>query len=284
MKICKVFNNNVVSSFDEQDREIMVWGKGVGFQKKPNDLIEESKIEKIFRLPSDVTPERKSHFQSLVEEIPYEYMKYTNEIIRMAREGLGRKLNRNIYITLTDHIYYAVERYREKIEVHNAMLFEIKSFYNPEYLIGLRAVDYINEKEKIHLTEDEAAFIALHIVNAELDMTMNQVMNMPAMLSDILSIVRMSYKEQINEASIEYERFVVHIKYMLRRTFEGSVYSQTDRELFDSLCKKEPYAFSISKKIRKYMREKSGMDIPDEEMCYLMVHLSRIQQYGLIKK
>lgn len=284
MRICKVFNNNVVSSVDEQNREIMVLGKGIGFQKKPEDLIDETKVEKVFHLPNDVTPESKSHFQSLVEEIPYEYVKYTNEIIRMAKEGLGKKLNRNIYITLTDHIYYAVERYREKIEVRNAMLFEIKSFYNPEFLIGLRAVDYINKNEKISLTEDEAAFIALHIVNAELDVTLNQVMSMPGMLSDILSIVRMSFKEKINESGVEYERFVVHIKYMLRRTFEGSAYSQTDSELYDSLCKKEPHAFGISKKIRKYMREKRGMDIPDEEMCYLMVHLSRIQQYGLIKK
>lgn len=34
MKIIKVYNNNVVQAIDTQDREIIVMGKGLGFQKK----------------------------------------------------------------------------------------------------------------------------------------------------------------------------------------------------------------------------------------------------------
>ena len=281
MQIIKVFNNNVVSSMDEKNREIMVLGKGIGFQKKPGEAIDESKVEKIFQLPSDIDPERKSHFQSLVEEIPYEYIKYTNEIVKWATEVLGKKLNRNIYITLTDHIYYAVDRFRQNINIENAMLFEIKSFYKSEFLLGLRAIEHINELEHVNLPEDEAGFIALHIVNAESDATMNQVMSMPGMLKDILSIVRMSIGGEINEQSIEYERFVVHLKYMLRRTMEDVAYSETQEELFAKFCDKEQYAYSIAKKIRKYVYEKVKKDIPEEEMVYLMVHLSRIEHYGM---
>lgn len=281
MQIIKVFNNNVVSSTDEKNREIMVLGKGIGFQKKPGEAIDESKVEKIFRLPSDIDPDRKSHFQSLVEEIPYEYIKYTNEIVKRATEVLGKKLNRNIYITLTDHIYYAVDRCRQNINIENAMLFEIKSFYKSEFLLGLRAVEHINELEHVNLPEDEAGFIALHIVNAESDATMNQVMSMPGMLKDILSIVRMSIGGEINEQSIEYERFVVHLKYMLRRTMEDVAYSGTQEEMFAKFCDKEQHAYSIAKKIRKYVYEKVKKDIPEEEMVYLMVHLSRIEHYGM---
>lgn len=281
MKIIKVFNNNVVSSTDEKNREIMVLGKGIGFQKKPGEVIEESKVEKIFRLPSDIDPDRKSYFQSLVEEIPYEYIKYTNEIVKRATEVLGKKLNRNIYITLTDHIYYAVDRCRQNIEIQNAMLFEIKSFYKSEFLLGLRAVEHINKLEKVNLPEDEAGFIALHIVNAESDATMNQVMSMPGMLKDIISIVRMSIGGEINEQSIEYERFVVHLKYMLRRTMEDVAYSGTQEELLAEYCNKEQHAYSIAKKIKKYMHEKVNKEIPEEEMVYLMVHLSRIENYGM---
>lgn len=281
MQIIKVFNNNVVSSTDEKNREIMVLGKGIGFQKKPGEAIDESKVEKIFRLPSDIDPDRKSHFQSLVEEIPYEYIKYTNEIVKRATEVLGKKLNRNIYITLTDHIYYAVDRCRQNINIENAMLFEIKSFYKSEFLLGLRAVEHINELEHVNLPEDEAGFIALHIVNAESDATMNQVMSMPGMLKDILSIVRMSIGGEINEQSIEYERFVVHLKYMLRRMMEDVAYSGIQEGLFAEFCNKEQHAYSIAKKIQKYMHEKVNKEIPEEEMVYLMIHLSRIKNYGM---
>lgn len=50
MKIAKIMNNNVVSALDEGNREIIVLGKGIGFQKHNGDLIDEVKVEKIFRL------------------------------------------------------------------------------------------------------------------------------------------------------------------------------------------------------------------------------------------
>lgn len=276
MKILKILNNNVVSALDEKGHEIMVLGSGVGFHKKPEDEIDSNRIEKIFRLPSDITDDRMSHFQKLVEEIPYEYVKYADEIIRNASKKLGRKLNRNIYITLTDHIYFAIERYRQEVLVQNAMLMEIRSFYNPEYLLGMEAVEMINRQEQIQLGEDEAAFIALHIINAQSDSVITNTVNMPHMIHDILSIVRMSLGKGFQEKSIAYERFVVHLKYMIRRCYEDAFYPKASQELFDMCRQKSPQAYEIAKKVRKYMFEKTGKEIPEEEMCYLMIHFMRM--------
>ena len=278
MKVLKVLNNNVVSSLDEKGRETMVLGSGIGFQKKAGDEIDENRIEKIFRLPNDVSDDSKTHFHKLVEEIPYEYVKYADEIIRGASEKLGKKLNRNIYITLTDHIHFAIERYRQNIVIPNAMLLEIRRFYNPEYLMGLRAVELINKQENIHLTEDEAAFIALHIINAELDLTMQNTTNMPRMISDILNIVRISMRLDYDENSIVYERFVVHLKYMIRRTYENAFYPEASDDIYEMSKRKHPESYEVAKKIRKYMLEKTGKELPDEEMCYLMIHLTRLQK------
>ncbi len=165
MKIVKVINNNVVSSVDDRNREIIVLGKGIGFQKTSGDDIQKDRIEKVFQLSTGAS----SQFEKLVEEIPYEYIKYTDEIVKEAVQVLGRNLNRNIYITLTDHLHFAIERYRKNIFFQNALLWEIKKFYSIEYTIGLHAVSMIKEKEGIELSVDEAAFIALHIVNAEMD-------------------------------------------------------------------------------------------------------------------
>lgn len=165
MKIVKVINNNVVSSVDDRNREVIVLGKGIGFQKTSGDDIQKDRIEKVFQLSTEAS----SQFEKLVEEIPYEYIKYTDEIVKEAVQVLGRNLNRNIYITLTDHLHFAIERYRKNIFFQNALLWEIKKFYSVEYTIGLHAVSMIKEKEGIELSVDEAAFIALHIVNAEMD-------------------------------------------------------------------------------------------------------------------
>ena len=48
MRVLKVFNNNVVSIITEDKREGIVTGAGVGFAKKPGDLVNESKVTQSF--------------------------------------------------------------------------------------------------------------------------------------------------------------------------------------------------------------------------------------------
>ncbi len=46
MQIAKVLNNNVVVVLDEHRREQVVMGRGLAFQKRPGDVLDDSKIEK----------------------------------------------------------------------------------------------------------------------------------------------------------------------------------------------------------------------------------------------
>ena len=52
MVIEKVINNNVVSSWDDEGNELIIMGRGIGFQKKPGGFIRDGEIEKVFRLES----------------------------------------------------------------------------------------------------------------------------------------------------------------------------------------------------------------------------------------
>ena len=63
MVINHVINNNVVSAFDNEQNEIIVMGKGIGFQKKSGQEIPETKIEKRFVL------ENKAQIKALAEEL-----------------------------------------------------------------------------------------------------------------------------------------------------------------------------------------------------------------------
>lgn len=272
MKIVKIMNNNVVSALDEKEREIIILGKGIGFQKHTGDVIEESAIEKIFRLPE----QSKSQFEKLVEEIPYEYVKYTDEIVKEAAETLGKKLNKNIYITLTDHLHFAIERYRQNINFQNALLWEIKKFYSKEYQIGLKALELIKAQEGIELSVDEAAFIALHIVNAEMDGNLSQTIGTPGMLKDMLNIVRYTFRMELDEDSLSYERFVTHLKFFIQRALNRQYYPSEESELYEIYRKKSPKSFECAKKIKKYMEEKTSIEVTDEEILYLTIHISRV--------
>lgn len=46
MIINKVINNNVLSTHDENNREIVLMGKGIGFQKKVGDEVAEIRLKR----------------------------------------------------------------------------------------------------------------------------------------------------------------------------------------------------------------------------------------------
>ena len=159
----QVLNNNLISTLDENREEVLLWGKGIGWKSKRGQAVDESKIEKIFRMD---TSDSMNRLKQLLGEVDDETIEASSEIIEYARGKLDKKLNRNVYITLTDHISFAVERQKKGINFHNVLRWEIRKFYAAEYAIGKHALDIIKEKMHMELPEDEAGAIALHIVNS----------------------------------------------------------------------------------------------------------------------
>lgn len=274
MKIDKVINNNLIRAFDENNKEVLVMGCGLGFQKKIGQLVDKSKIEKIYFLDNKNDSNR---LMTLLSEIPLEIIQASNEIISYAKYSLGRKLNDNIYISLTDHISFAIERAKQGINFKNALLWEIKRFYNHEFLIGREAIQIIKKRLGVDLPEDEAASIALHIVNAQLNSTnMNETLDITKMIQNTINIVKYHYKLDLDEYSIHYERFITHLKFFSQRIFSGKVIHEEDSNLCELMKKRYKEAYECVYKIEKYINKEFNHDLTEEERMYLAVHINRV--------
>lgn len=103
----KVINNNIISAYESSGTEVIVMGRGIGFKKKPGALVPAEQISKIFRMKSQTLAEQ---FKELLANMPLERVKISDEIISHAKDHLKLKLNQSIYVTLTDHINFAIER------------------------------------------------------------------------------------------------------------------------------------------------------------------------------
>lgn len=134
MKVNKVINNNLVRSFDEKGNEVLVMGCGLGYKKKADDEIDMLMVEKIYRITDENTAQKLS---DLLLEIPQEHVRIANLIIDYAKQTLDKELSDNIYISITDHISFALERMEKGMPLKNALLWEIKKYYHSEYSIGL---------------------------------------------------------------------------------------------------------------------------------------------------
>ena len=165
MKIEKVLNNNVVVALDENGAETVLMGRGLGFGRRAGDEAPPDKVEKRFTLHSDQLSDR---FQQLITSIPLPHFLMSERIINHAKIALGKELSDSIYVTLPDHISAAVNRYKEGIVLPNPLLWDIRQLYKDEFRVGLKANEIVKEETGVEFTEDEAAFIALHFVNAQL--------------------------------------------------------------------------------------------------------------------
>jgi beta-glucoside operon transcriptional antiterminator len=273
MKIHKVINNNVISVITDQNKEMVVMGRGLAFKKKPGDPVDETLIEKVFKLENKDLSE---HFKTLLEEIPLEYMDISDDIIRFAKETLGKKLNDSIYVSLTDHIHFAVHRQKNGMEIKNALLWEIKRFYKEEFAIGKHALDIIEQKTGIRLPEDEAGFIALHVVNAELNEEMTNIVNITKVIQEILTIVKYHFKIDFDEESLNYYRFITHLKFFAQRILSKTYLNCNDDFLFNVISEKYKDAAVCTEKVKEFVFKQYNYELTTDEMLYLTIHLARV--------
>ena len=216
MKIDKVMNNNVVSSVDEDGQEIIVVGTGIGFQGKEGKPVDEKKIQKIFRLED---PKMIRKLKEVLQDLPMEQFEISTAIIEHAKQSLGTELNENIYVTLTDHIHFAIQRYEDHMNFPNPMLREVRLFYEREFALGEYALGMIQQKLGITLPLDDAASIALHIVSAEFDTRVRDTLKITAFLEDVMEQVKDYFHLEIDTQSLSYERFITHLKFLSRKLF-----------------------------------------------------------------
>ncbi|MBP7912457.1 MAG: PRD domain-containing protein, partial [Streptococcus sp.] len=162
MQIDKVYNNNVIQATDQQGRELIVIGKGLGFQKKAGEEIDTSKIEKTFVLQNDY---QQSDLSSLYLQMESTEVEVVNAIINKAEGVLGVQFDLSLYLALADHLHFVFERSHEGVSIENPLSWEVRKFYPNEYQIGLEALQLIKERLGLELGKAEASAIATKLAH-----------------------------------------------------------------------------------------------------------------------
>ena len=274
----KVINNNIISAYEKSGAEVIVMGRGIGFKKKQGEVVPTDQISKIFRIKSRTLAEQ---FKELLANMPLERVRISDEIISHAKDHLKLKLNQSIYVTLTDHINFAIERVSQGIEPQNALLWEIKRFYPQEFQLGIYALELIQDRLGILLPEDEAGFIALHFVNAEYGTDIRDAVKFPDQMQAIVDIVEHDLGILLDESSLHYERFMTHIKFLIQRIYRKELLSSEDRELSLMMRRKYPREYQCSVKVAEYIMQATGSRLSEEEIMYLSVHIRRVSTIDL---
>lgn len=273
MIITKILNNNFAIVKDE-DHESIVMGRGICFAKQIGNNIEDFEIEKTYFLSSQ---DLDFKFRELINQIPLEQVQLITNIVDDAKRELGKKISDSIYISLLDHINFAIKRSEEGIFLRNALLWEIIKLYPNEYLVGTKALEKINSKFNLNLPEDEAGFIALHFVNAEFSDSSDSIYQETQLIQDIINIIRYHFKLELDNTSQSYFRLLTHLRYFAHRimTNSSTLKSKDDAELFDIIIRKYADSYNCVQKIAKLILIQNKYTIMKAEETYLTIHIQR---------
>lgn len=277
MKIEKVFNNNVVQILGINNEEIIVMGKGLGFQKKSGDEVNQDLIEKRFILQNTDT-DMVGELSRVYVDLDSEEIDLVLEIIHQGQEKLGQTFDISLYIALADHLHYTIQRTREGLTLQNPLAWEVRKFYPEEFQLGKDTIELVKEKMTLQLADDEAASIALHFINAQKDgglLEKNRLIS--KIVSDILEIVRLHFGEVRDEESISYNRFITHVQYFAQRVANGLVQGKNDAFLYEQVKENYPHAFACTEKIKSYVESAYNFAMSRDEQVYLTIHIQRLE-------
>ena len=270
MIIRKIFNNNTVL-VDDNDEEAIVTGLGIGYNFKVGQKLDSSLIEKKYVLNNN---EKQRYLSIFCGEKSFYEIAY--EIFDIAKTKLHIDLYDQSVLELADHISFLVERLRNNDQITFAIGNEMMSIYQNEYEIAKIGCKLIGETYNMELPEDEAGFIAFHIVSAEKGPGNESPLKLMSFVSSIIEIIKNNYPNINKENnSFAYSRMIMHLRFLGNRIL-------SKERLKGSEVIELMKIYSLDKKLQKtideiydFVLKNYYWEISDEEKTYIMIHIKR---------
>lgn len=271
-KIIKAFNNNIVL-VQSDGKEKMLLKKGIGFGKRPGDIVEKgTMIEKIFIIEDK---ENLRNFKELVNNVDEEFIGFCEELIYFISRELNQELSENIHIGLIDHLYFAIKRLKNNEEIQNPFLVEIETLYNVEFSLAQAVATKIENHLGIDIPEGEIGFIALHIHSARNNGKLSNTIKYSFISNSIIEYVEDYLKIEIDRKSLDYARFLTHLRFAIERIITNTPISN---DFIDVIKKKYRKSYKIAKESAKILEENlEDVTVVEDEIAYLAIHIERFR-------
>lgn len=270
MRSIKIFNNNVVSVITPSGREAIVLGNGIGFHKRPGEDIDERKIQKVYYIQDEM----QLKFLQMLQDVRPDVMDAAERIISLV-EGAGCCMSSQATISLIDHISFAIERQHGGLALPNLLLNETKLLYRKEYELGRQALRVVEERCGVTLPEDEAGYIALHLIANSVDS--NAAYDILKFVKGTLDIIKQTYGLTLDDENLDTMRLVTHLKFLAQRIFQKCVWmDEEEDELYDQLLSRSPQNQTCLRRLDAYCSGTFGYTLSQQEKFYLLIHLTKL--------
>ena len=269
--VTKVFNNNIIL-VNSEDHEKILFAKGIGFGKKPGYVIPKGiKVDKIFTIADSDNIE---NLNTMIEKVDNDFFVVCEEAIYEISEKINQELNESIHIGLIDHLYFAVKRLKNNEEIENPFLVEIETLYSKEYMLADMVAKKVGAYCNVDIPDGEITFIALHIHSAINNGKISNTLKNSYLGSTIVEHVEDRLNIEIDRKSLDYARFLTHIKFAIQRIMENI---HIDNELTKIIKSSYKESFSVAEEVAKIIEDELGIKVMEDEVTFLTIHIERFR-------
>lgn len=268
----KVLNNNVIIATHPVYKEVVLIGKGIGFNKKKGDAVPFDQADKTFLLKDKQEQEQYMH---LLAHLDHDLISFMNDILFYIEERMGHSLNEHIHVALTDHLAFAINRVHKNIQFSSPFLFEIESLYPKEYQVATEVVAKIKERLNVIFPDGEVGFIALHIHSAVTDKSLRDINKHHQLITKMIKVIEENLEVKLEKGNVNYNRLIQHLHRAIDRVYQGEKLGQ-QKTLAEMLKLTYPLCYNLSWKLIKVMQRQLNRPVDETEVLYLTIHLQRL--------
>lgn len=274
MHVLRVFNNNLILAREAQGAEVILTGRGLGFQAKPGDQVDDERVVRVFRPDDGRDPD---HLAALLADIPPESVHLVAEAL--TEVGLDTIASRAaLLVALADHVASALTRAERGQVVEYPLLAEVTSLYPEEYAQATALLGAINRRVEVPLPDSEAVGLALHLVNAGFatgDLSASYLMT--GLIQQLLDVVAASSGVTLVPGSVSVGRFITHLRYLFIRVHRGEQVDDVALSgVGEAIRSAYPEEAILADRLAQIVELRVRTPLSPNEAAYLTLHVARV--------
>ncbi len=215
-------------------------------------------------------------FAQLLAEIPPPHLAVTEQIIALAQQRLAISVQDTLFLGLKRSHQLRPPAAQQRSGDQKLPAVGYQAFLCPEFAVGREALALIEARLNITLPEDEAGFIALHLANAKNNSDMHSTMQSATIIKDVLTILKYDLHITLNEESLDYQRFITHLKFFALRLLNRDTVTHGDDSIYQGITGMMPAAYACAMKVYDYVEKNYDCQLTTDEVMFLTIHINRL--------
>ena len=142
-------------------------------------------------------------------------------------------------------------------------------------MLAQKAAKILRDEINIMIPDGEIGLIALHIHSSRSLGNLNDTIKSTNLSSMVITCVEKQLDIEIARDTLNYARFVTHIKFAIKRILANS---EVENDFISEIKSKYKVSYKIAQESAKILENYLDKEVSESEIAYLAMHIERFRR------